>query len=98
MNAASGATQITFYYRDGQVESFSIPQPVGEQATTTSQFQMNTRHLLESHWWILHLPERTVFINTNNVLKVEATPPIPNLHGRDVLPLAEQVAPMNSTF
>lgn len=88
-------TQITVHYCDGFSESFKIFQPVGEEAATGQQFHLNIRHLMESPWWILHLPDQTVFINMTNVLKVEASPSLPDLHGRDVFPQAERITALN---
>ncbi|MBD1942200.1 hypothetical protein H6F50_07475, partial [Coleofasciculus sp. FACHB-712] len=49
------------------------------------------RRLLDKSWWILHLPEETVFINTANITKVEVKPPIPHLQGEDVFSNAQRV-------
>ena len=88
-------TQITIYYKDGQSESFMVHQLVGEGAATEQQFHLNVRHFLESPWWIFHLPEQTVFVNVDNVLKIEASPALPELHGRDVFMNAERVTALN---
>lgn len=87
-------TQLTFYYIDGHTETFTVYQPMGEDATG-QQLQINMRHLLDSPWWILNLPEQTVFINLANVLKVEASPALPELQGRDVFSFAERVTALN---
>lgn len=87
--------QLTIYYKDGHTESFLVHQPVGDVAATEQQFQLNIRHFLESPWWIFHLPEQTVFVNVDNVLKVEASPSMPDLHGRDVFANAERITALN---
>lgn len=88
-------TQLTIYYKDGHTESFMVHQPVGEDAVTEQQFHINIRHILESPWWIFQLPEQTVFVNVENVLKIEASPSLPELHGRDVFASAERITALN---
>lgn len=69
--------------------------PMSETEVSEQQFQLNVRHLLDSPWWVVHLPDQTVFINMANVLKIEASPPLSDLHGRDVLPIAERITALN---
>ncbi|MBD2465091.1 hypothetical protein H6G89_29220 [Oscillatoria sp. FACHB-1407] len=83
-------SQLTFHYIDGQTESFNVYAPLesdGTQQTT----QLEIRHLFRKDWWIVHLPEQTVFINVDKVIKVEMKPPIPELQGEDVFANAERV-------
>lgn len=87
-------TQITFHYTNGQSETFNVYAPIendGTQQTT----QLEVRHLLKKEWWILNLPEQTVFVNMENVLKVEMKPPMVQLQGDDVFSHAERVTALN---
>lgn len=89
-------TQITFYYINGQSESFNVfEQP--EEDTTTQGIQLEMRRLLEKDWWILNLPEQTVMINVDNVVKVEVRPVLTQLHGEGVFNNAERVTALNRT-
>lgn len=87
-------TQITFHYMNGQSESFNLYAPI-ESDGTNQTVQLEVRHLLKKDWWIINLPEQTVFINIDNVVKVEMKPPISELKGEDVFSNAERVTALN---
>jgi hypothetical protein len=87
-------TQLTFHYVDGQTESFNVYAPIEDDGTYQTT-QMEIRHLFKKDWWILNLPEQTIFINLDNVLKVEMKPPIAQLQGEDVFSNAERVTALN---
>ncbi|HEY9698831.1 MAG TPA: hypothetical protein V6D10_16320 [Trichocoleus sp.] len=86
-------SQLTFYYINGQSESFNIFEPL--EAQTTQGLQLEVRHLLQRDWWILNLPDQTVMINIANVTKVEVKPVISQLQGEGVFPNAERVTALN---
>lgn len=89
-------TQLTFYYLNGQSESFHVyEQP--EEDSTTQGMQLEMRRLLEKEWWIVNLPEQTVMINVTNVVKVEMKPVLTQLHGEGVFNNAERVTALNRT-
>ncbi|MBD2061700.1 hypothetical protein NDI37_03975 [Funiculus sociatus GB2-A5] len=90
MHSQSGATQLTFHYIDGNTESFTIYEPA-EAIESQQEMRQEVRRLLDKSWWILHLAEETVFINTANIIKVEVKPSMPHLHGEDVFANAERV-------
>lgn len=94
MYSDTGSTQMTFYYKDGSHESFTVYPPI-ETDGTLQTFQLEVRHLLKKDWWIIQLPEQTVFINIDNVLKVEVKPPVEQLHGEDVFANAERMTALN---
>lgn len=94
MYSATGSTQMTFYYKDGSNESFNVYAPI-ENDGTLQTLQLEVRHLLKKDWWIVNLPEQTVFINIDNVLKIEVKPPVEQLHGEDVFSNAERVTALN---
>jgi hypothetical protein len=83
MNNQEGLIQITFHYINGQTESFNVL--VQEDSTLTPQeLQQRILKHLERPWCILHLPEQTMCVNTDNVLKVEVKPAMRELHGEGV--------------
>ncbi|WP_375340926.1 hypothetical protein, partial [Okeania sp. SIO2G5] len=53
------------------------PQSPGPQDNAPNPFQHHVRHLLGKDWWVLHLPEKSVLINMDTVVKVEIHPPLP---------------------
>lgn len=87
-------TQMTFHYINGQSESFNLYAPI-ESDGSNQTVQLEVRHLLKKDWWIINLPEQTVFINIDNVVKVEMKPAMPELRGEDVFANAERVTALN---
>jgi len=87
-------TQLTFHYMNGQSESFNLYAPI-ESDGSNQTVQLEVRHLLKKDWWIINLTDQTVFINIDNVVKVEMKPPIPELRGDDVFANAERVTALN---
>lgn len=87
-------TQFTFHYTNGQSESFTVHAPIDDDGTETT-LQLEVRHILKKDWWIVQLPDQTVFINVENVIKIEAKPPMPHLKGEDVFTNAERVTELN---
>jgi hypothetical protein len=79
---------------NGQSESFNLYAPI-ESDGSNQTIQLEVRHLLKKDWWIINLPDQTVFINIDNVVKVEMKPPIPELKGEDVFSNAERVTALN---
>jgi hypothetical protein len=90
MFTEDGYVQLTFYYRDGHNEAFNVYAPISDDGTSQT-LQLEVRHLLKKDWWIVNLPEQTVFINVDNVVKVEMKPPAAELRGDDVFANAERV-------
>ena len=86
------SNQITFYYTNGQSESFLVGDLV---QGGVQDIRREIRRFLQDQWWILKLAEETVFINAGNVLKVEIRPPIGELEGEGVIANAERVTPLN---
>ncbi|HIK42115.1 hypothetical protein HPC62_22195 [Thermoleptolyngbya sichuanensis A183] len=87
-------TQLTFHYVNGTSESFNLYAPI-ESDGTHQTTQLEVRHLLKKDWWIVNLPEQTVFINVDNVLKMEMKPALSQLQGEDVFSNAERVTALN---
>lgn len=84
------STQLTFHYIDGHTESFDVFTSV-EASETQQDIRQELRRLLDKTWWIIHLPEETVLINTANVIKVEMKPAVPQLVGEDVFTEAQRI-------
>jgi hypothetical protein len=87
-------TQLTVHYINGTNESFNLYAPIEDDGTLQTT-QLEVRHLLKKDWWIINLPEQTIFINVENVLKMEMKPPISQLQGEDVFNNAERVTALN---
>lgn len=94
MQSQDGYTQLTFHYVDGRSESFTVYEPL-EDDRASQGLHLEVRHLLEKDWWIVNLAEQTVFINIDNVVKVEVKPAIPDLRGEGVFSNADQVTTIN---
>ncbi|MBV9387654.1 MAG: hypothetical protein JOZ78_14635 [Chroococcidiopsidaceae cyanobacterium CP_BM_ER_R8_30] len=90
MNSQENLTQLTFHFVNGQTESFNVLR-VPNAAVTEAEFHQEIRQLLEKPWWILHLPEQTVCIQTANVVKIEVRPPVPKIQGEGVFSDARRV-------
>lgn len=54
----------------------AAPQTANNQDNAQDPFQHHVRHLLGKDWWVLHLPEKSVLINMDTVVKVEINPPL----------------------
>ncbi|WP_416673052.1 hypothetical protein [Egbenema bharatensis] len=93
MYTESSYTQFTFYYLNGQSESFNVFEQSDDP--TVPGLQMEMRRFLEKDWWILNLPEQTVMINVANVVKVEVKPVMNQLHGEGIFNNVERVTALN---
>lgn len=96
MYAQTRETQITFYYLDGHTESFSISNPE-ETAETQQELRQELRRLFDHAWWVFHLQDQTVCVNTANVIKVEIKPAIPYLQGDNVFSNADRVTALTQS-
>ena len=83
MNSHEGFMQITFHYTNGQSESFKVLLQE-DSSLTAQEFQQRVLKHLEKPWCILHLPEQTVCVKTDNLLKVEIKPAMPEFHSEAV--------------
>jgi hypothetical protein len=86
-------TQLTFYYLNGQTESFMVPDALEDE--TRQDMRLEVRHILQKEWWILNLPEQTVMVNIANVVKVEVKPSLTQLQGEGIFSNAERVTALN---
>lgn len=94
METQPAHVQLTIYYINGQTESFNIYDPV-EAGAIRQEVQQEMRRTLDQHWWILHLSEQTVYVNTANILKVEIRPSVNRIQGEGVFPNAERVTALS---
>ncbi|MBW4518862.1 MAG: hypothetical protein KME16_04060 [Scytolyngbya sp. HA4215-MV1] len=90
----STPVQIIFHYINGHSEGFIINEPT-EEPLTRQEIRQEMRRFLNDSWWIIKLPEETVFINASNVLKIEMKPPLESLQGEGVLSNAERITALN---
>lgn len=95
MESQTARMQITFYYVNGQTESFNVYDPIDAHAVQ-QEVQQELRRIMEKHWWILNLPDQTVCVNTTNILKVEIKPPISRIQGEGVFENAERVTTLRA--
>ncbi|GAC1491815.1 MAG: hypothetical protein NVS2B14_04310 [Chamaesiphon sp.] len=82
--------QITFYYLNGETESFNVYNPLHSN-TTTQDVRQEIRRFIKEDWWTIKTQEQTIFIKSANVLKVEIKPPIESIEGEGFLAEAERV-------
>lgn len=84
-NGQDGFLQITFYFVNGQTESFNVNVlQQGDSSLTLPELQNHILQHLDKPWCILHLPEQTICVKTANVLKVEMKPALRELKGTGV--------------
>ena len=75
---------ITFHFVNGQSQCFTIESIVS--ATATPQDARQTiRRFLKENWWAIKTPEKTIFINSANVLSYEVNTTAPGFEGEGVL-------------
>jgi hypothetical protein len=86
-------TQLTFYYLNGQTESFMVPGALDDE--TRQDIRIEVRHILQKDWWVLNLAEQTVMVNIANVVKVEVKPALTQLQGEGIFSNAERVTALN---
>ena len=96
MQTQTSLTQITFHYLDGHTESFSISNPE-KTAETAQELRQELRRLFDHPWWIFHLNDQTVCVNTANVIKVEIKPAVPYLQGENVFSDAQRVTALTQS-
>ncbi|MFM7426547.1 MAG: hypothetical protein ACKO7W_16395 [Elainella sp.] len=93
MQDSTDYTYLTFYYLNGQTESFMIPN--GLDDTTQQDLRIEVRHILQKDWWLINLDEQTVMVNIANVVKVEVKPALTQLQGEGIFSNAERITALN---
>jgi hypothetical protein len=89
LDSQDSLREITFHFVNGQTESFNIVR--GDGSMTAQDLQQKIMRILDKTWFILHLPQQTICINTANILKVELKPPVHELRGEGVFSDARRV-------
>ncbi len=84
---AENSTEVTFYYVDGQSDSYKIP-------ISPQQFQQQIAKFLQNPWFIFHLFDQTVMIANSRVVKIEVKPSISQIQGEGVFANAEKITSM----
>jgi hypothetical protein len=84
MQNVDSFTEVTFHYLSGERESFDIP-------ITPEAFRQQLESLLSQPWLTLHLFDRTVFIRSDRIVKVEVKPPFPDIQGEGVFTDVQRV-------
>lgn len=87
MQSVDSFTQVTFHYLNGETEAFDIP--VSPQA-----FQEQLQGVFSQPWLTLHLFDRTAFICTAQVVKVEVKPPLHEIQGDGIFNDVQRVTPL----
>ncbi len=95
MENASFPTAITFYYVNGEAESFNVYEQPDFMAGTTQDVRQDVRRFFEQGWWTIKLVDTTVFINASQVRKVEIKPGIAAIDGEGVLSEAEKMTALS---
>jgi predicted peptidase len=90
MQRQESVPQLTVYYLDGTSESFSIFDAIAgldaEQETA-----IDLQQLLQQPLWVFHLPDQTVIIRAEAVLKVEVKPSLFAIQGPGVVNNSDRI-------
>ena len=86
--------EITFYYLNGDKESFNVYNSI-DSDTNTHDFRQEIHRFLKQDWWTIKTQEQTIFIKSANVLKVEVKPPIESIEAEAFLSNAERVTALS---
>lgn len=84
MEMNQGGTQVTFYFDNGQAETFSLPIP-------SPEFAQQLPQMLSQPWLTFHLIDQTVIVCTAKILKVELKPPVPAEAGEGSFPNSQRI-------
>ncbi len=84
MQSQDSFTEVTFYYVNGETESFEI-------SLTPEAFQQQLSDLLNQPWLTMHLFDKTVLICTAQIMKIEVKPPLTEIQGPGVFPDTQRV-------
>lgn len=75
---------MTFHFINGENRTFDISSPLEPDSTRQDSRQV-IRRFLKEDWWVVNTPERTIFINSANVLTVEVNPAMQMVEGEGIL-------------
>lgn len=94
MESQEFVARLTFFYTDGQQESYVIV----ESAANLADLQQRIRDRLQAPWCVLQLAEETTMVNTTNVLKVEINPALEELQETDLFPNAQRETALTRSY
>lgn len=97
MESQQVVARLTFFYADGQQESYVFAELVDSQESWTA-LQQEWRDRLKEPWCFLQLGDETAAINMANVLKVEINPGLDRLEGADVFPNAQRETALTRSY
>ncbi len=96
MNSQEAFIQVTFHYINGQTECFNILLHEDE-TLTVPELQQRILKNLEKPWCMLHLPDQTICVKTDNLLKIEIKPTLREFHGEGVFSDVRRVTALSRT-
>lgn len=96
MSSQDGFIQVTFHYINGQTECFNILLHE-DDALTVPELQQRILKNLEKPWCMLHLPEQTICVKTDSLLKIEIKPTLQEFHGEGVFSDVRRVTALSRT-
>ncbi|TVQ17843.1 MAG: hypothetical protein EA367_16565 [Leptolyngbya sp. DLM2.Bin15] len=91
MQSQDSVTQMTVYYLDGSSESFNIFDAIAGLDAEEQNPAIDLEQLLQQPLWVFHLPDQTVMIRSETVLKVEVKPPLFHIQGAGVINNSDRV-------
>lgn len=91
MQSQDSVTQMTVYYLDGSSESFNIFDAIAGLDAEEEDPAIDLEQLLQQPLWVLHLPDQTVMIRSETVVKVEVKPPLLHIQGAGVINNSDRV-------
>ncbi|NET61242.1 MAG: hypothetical protein F6K47_35475 [Symploca sp. SIO2E6] len=77
MQTQDSSTEVTFHYINGEAESFDIP-------VTPEAFATQLQDLLQQPMLTLHLFDKSAFICTSQIIKIEVKPLVTEIQGQGI--------------
>ena len=99
MESQEFVARLTFFYVDGQEESYVVVESAADGTETSlTALHQGIRDRLQAPWCVLQLAEETVTINMANVLKVEINPTLEDLQEADLFPNAQRETALTRSY
>lgn len=84
MENLESRTQVTFYYVNGEAESFEI-------GISSAEFYQQLQNIDGVNWFALHLIDQTVAVSLDKVVKIEVEPPCPEVEVDGTFPDSDRI-------
>ena len=98
MESQQVVARLTFFYTDGQQESYVFAESVDSDESWVA-LQQEWRARLNEPWCLLQLGDETVAINMANVLKVDINPALDSLQGgAGIFPNAQRETALTRSY